>query len=68
MANEISKPKIYADLLLYHAYNWMQNYQNLNVIRYIEAHAGALFYVFIGEKGMETVINDLQTRIDQMMA
>lgn len=68
MAEKLTKEKIYADLILFHAYNWMQNYQMLNVTRYLETQAGAILGIFINEKGAETVIHDLQVRIDQMMS
>ena len=55
---------IYDECIKLHALKWLANYQDLNIIEYIELHGGSILTYYIGELGPNHIINDINKQIE----
>lgn len=63
----IPSDQIYSELITLHAYRWLKEQADLNIVEYLEFNGGALITNYCAIKGIETIANDLILKIEELI-
>ena len=62
----MSQADVYKKFIEFHAFRWLKDRQDLNIIEYLETCSGALMSYFITELGPKKVAEDIVHEIDNI--
>lgn len=62
----MSVQEIYMRCLYAHALNWLDNYQKLDPIEYLDLYAGPIISHLISVYTLEVVVNDFLKQVDEI--
>lgn len=64
---ELKLDQVYDECIKMHALRWLESYQDLNTIEYLELHGGPIIHFFMVTKGLMNVIAELEKKLSELL-